>query len=87
MRKDYCNHLDLINTSYFVSPLSLTRSPVLTSQICDFLFVCSRTPKSSQWPTAGDLIELCSYDSNPAYTLVVSPSKVPSPCLNTFFLI
>ena len=29
------------------SPLSLTRSPVLTSQIRNFLFVCSRTPRST----------------------------------------
>ena len=35
---------------------------------------------------AGDLTELCSYDSKSGYTLVV-PSKVPNPCLNTFSFI
>ena len=38
-------------------------------------------------PTAGDLIELCSYDSKSDYILAVSPSEVPSPWLNTFSLI
>ena len=35
-------------------------------------------------PTAGDLTELCSYNSKSDYTLAVSPSEVPCPCLNTF---
>ena len=45
--KYYCNHLGIINTSYFVSPLSLTRSLVLTSQIYNFFFLCTRTPRST----------------------------------------
>ena len=47
-KKYYCNQLGIINTSYFVFPLSLTRSSVLTSRIRNFLFLCKRMPRSKR---------------------------------------